>query len=89
VRSGHAYAEALQRRHASPRSLRPVVSNLAWAMPPTWPLWPLLWLRVYWQRADSGYATFLVLGKLPQFQGQMKYWLDTLRGRARRIIEYR
>jgi hypothetical protein len=89
VRSGHAYAEALSRRSGAPDSLRPVVSNVAWALPLTWFFWPLLWWRVYQRHADSSYATFLVLGKLPQFQGQLKYWVDTLRGRGRRIIEYR
>jgi GT2 family glycosyltransferase len=89
VRSGHAYAEALSRRSGAADSLKPVVSNVAWAMPVAWVLWPFLWWRVYRRHADYSYATFLVLGKLPHFQGQVKYWADTLRGRDRRIIEYR
>ena len=49
----------------------------------------VLWWRVYRRRNDIGYATFIVLGKLPHCQGQLRFWLDRLQGRAPRIIEYK
>jgi len=35
------------------------------------------------------YALFIVLGKLPEAQGVLKYWLNRIRGKASKIIEYR
>lgn len=50
--------------------------------------WPLQVLRLVprmgWQR-----AFFTVLGKLPEAQGVAGYWLDRLRGRRARLIEYK
>jgi GT2 family glycosyltransferase len=91
VRSGHASAEALQRhgRGPDPRAFKQVTSNLVWSLPPAWTLWPLLWWRIYRQRRDPAYATFIVLSKLPSLQGQVKFWLDQARGKPHRIIEYK
>ena len=90
-RSGHATAEAFHRRRGArdKGALKELVSNVAWSMPPAWPLWPLLWLRVYQRRHDPAYATFIVLGKLPHLQGQLKYWSDRVRGTGGRLIEYK
>ncbi len=90
-RSGHASAEAFHRRKGArdPGALKEIVSNVAWSMPPAWPLWPLLWSRVYLRRRDPAYATFIVLGKLPHLHGQVKYWLDRARGKDSRLIEYK
>lgn len=90
LRSGHATAEACSRRgHVEPRLYREVVSNVAWSMPVTWPVWPLLFWRVYQRRRDPAYAAFIVLGKLPHFQGQLKFWLDRVRGQRGALIEYK
>ncbi|MGA9526403.1 MAG: glycosyltransferase [Myxococcaceae bacterium] len=91
VRSGHAYAEALQRHGGSPErtAVKEVVSNVAWSLPVSWPLWPVLWWRVYRRRPDPAYATSIVVGKLPHLQGQLKFWLDRARGRERNLIEYK
>jgi hypothetical protein len=91
VRSGHADAEALSRhgRDKEPATFRKVVSNILWAMPPTWPLWPVLCWRIYRHRGDPAYAAFTVLGKLPHFEGQMKYWIEKRRGTKPKIIEYK
>lgn len=91
VRSGHAYAAALGRHggQAEPGTLKKVVGNVLWALPPAWPLWPLLGFRIYRHRGDAAYAAFTVLGKLPHCEGQLKFWADQLRGRRRGIIEYK
>ncbi len=91
VRGGHAYAEAFSRHGDSPErtARKEVISNITWSIPALWPLWPVLWWRVYQHRRDPTYATFIVLGKVPQTQGQFKYWFDRLRGSQRRIIEYK
>jgi GT2 family glycosyltransferase len=91
VRAGHAYAEAFSRHGDSPErtARKEVLSNFAWAMPATWPLWPLLFWRVYRRNKDLAYSAFLVLGKIPQTQGQLKYWFDARRGVRRKIIEYK
>lgn len=83
-RSGYARAEAFE-RHGERRILRAVISNVVWALPPAWLLWPLLWWRIYRRRRDPLYAAFTVLGKLPHFQGQLQFWL----GRRGRLIEYK
>jgi GT2 family glycosyltransferase len=89
-RSGHATAEALARRGFGERtSRRQVLSNLVWAAPPAWPLWPVLWLRIYGRRRDGAYATFTVLGKVPHAQGQLGYWAGRLRRQRVRLIEYK
>jgi glycosyltransferase involved in cell wall biosynthesis len=83
-RSGYATAEALRRRGMrNPRMWRQVLSNLFWALPPAWPLLPVLWLRVCWRRGALE-ASFITLGKLPHCQGQFDYWRQ-----ARRLIEYK
>jgi cellulose synthase/poly-beta-1,6-N-acetylglucosamine synthase-like glycosyltransferase len=91
VRSGHAYAEWVQRHGASPERMgvREVVSNVVWSIPLAWPLWPLLFWRVYRRRPDAAYAAAIVVGKLPHLQGHLKFWLDRARGRHGRIIEYK
>jgi GT2 family glycosyltransferase len=91
LRSGHASAERWH-RHGTWRNragLREVVSNVAWALPVTWVLWPLLWWRVFKRRPDPTYATFIVLGKLPHCQGQLKFWMERLAGAPAEIIEYK
>ena len=83
-RSGYATAEALALRGRSERrTLKQVVSNIFWASPIGWPLWPLLWLSVLLRRG-AFYATFITIGKLPHLQGQFDYWT-----RKRQIIEYK
>lgn len=83
-RSGYATAEALARRGAGNwRMWREVVSNIIWALPPFWMLWPLLWVRVC-LRAGPLEASFITLGKLPHFQGQIDYWRS-----RRQLIEYK
>ena len=83
-RSGYATAEAYSRRgEHNPQLGRQVASNLLWALPVFWPLWPLLWLRVYF-RGGALQASFITLGKLPHLQGQIDYWR-----RRRRLIEYK
>lgn len=39
--------------------------------------------------APAWYATFLVLGKLPEVQGQLKYVWDRVRGHSSGLIEYK
>lgn len=88
-RSGYATAEAWRRRGASdPRLKRQALSNIFWAQPLAWPLWPVLWWRVY-RRAGSLQATHVVLGKLPHLHGQLRYWLDRPKGRPATLIEYK
>lgn len=83
-RSGYATAEAYSRRgDHNPRLRHQVASNLLWALPVFWPLWPLLWLRVY-LGGGALQASFITLGKLPHLQGQIDYWR-----RRRRLIEYK
>jgi GT2 family glycosyltransferase len=91
LRSGHASAEAWHRRGSlrEPHALKEIVSNVAWSLPPSWPLWPLLWYRVYRKKHDPAYAAFIVLGKLPHAQGQLKFWLDRARGTGGKLIEYK
>jgi glycosyltransferase involved in cell wall biosynthesis len=83
-RSGYATAEAFARRgEHDPKLRRQVMSNLAWALPIAWPLWPALWLRVCW-RSGPLEASFITLGKLPHLQGQVDYWRN-----HRKLIEYK
>lgn len=91
VRAGHARAEALWRHGpaADPASFRSVLSNLFWATPVTWPAWPVLWWRIYSRGKDFDYASFLLLGKLPQSQGQLRFWWSTLTSQTITLIEYK
>lgn len=91
VRSGHAYAEAYHRHgdSAERTAAKEVLSNVAWSLPVAWPLWPMLWMRVYSRRKDPAYATAIVLGKLPHLQGQVKFWMDRALGKERHLIEYK
>jgi len=90
VRSGHASAEALRRRGLGDVTyVKRVTSNAWWAMPLAWPLWPVLWWRAYRRQPDPAYAAFIVLGKLPHMQGQLKFWIDRARGAGGKIIEYK
>jgi GT2 family glycosyltransferase len=90
MRSGHAASQALSRKHLrDERHVREGVSNVVWALPPAWPLWPLLWCRVYLRKRDPAYATFIVLGKLPHCAGQLKFWLEHARGKEGELIEYK
>ena len=91
VRGGHATAETLERRglKKAPEAARKVASNLLWSMPAAWPLWPMLWWRVYSGRRDPALATFTVLGKLPHCQGQLTFWARHVSRRASRLIEYK
>ena len=91
VRSGHVHAESLSRRGRSPERTgrKQVLSNLFWSMPAAWPLWPLLWWRVFRRRRDVAYATAMVLGKLPHLQGQVQFWMGQLRRRRPTLIEYK
>jgi len=88
-RSGHAAAQALAIR--GPRdaeALRTVISTIVWALPPAWFLWPFQWLRLQ-RRLGGAYATHILLGKFPQLQGQIGFWLTHARRRPQRIIEYK
>lgn len=88
-RSGHAAAETLSIRGAGDKeALRAVASNLFWALPPAWLLWPFQWLRLR-RRLGSAYATHILFGKFPHLQGQIGYWLRRARGRPQRLIEYK
>lgn len=91
LRSGHASAEAWHLRGSwrDRAPLKPVISNIAWSLPPAWPLWPVLWWRVFKRRPDPTYATFIVLGKLPHAQGQLQFWVNRLRGTPGELIEYK
>lgn len=88
-RSGYARAEAwIRRGRDDPRLLKPVLSNLIWALPVAWPLWPLLWWRVF-RRSNALYATHIVVGKVPHCAGQLEYGWARLRTRHPRLIEYK
>ena len=87
-RGGYASAEAYW-RHGGRRELRKLISNAVWSMPLAWPMTPLLWCRIYAHRRHAVYATFIVLGKLPNLHGQLKFFIDVLRGEAARLIEYK
>lgn len=88
-RSGHAAAQALAIRGLRDReAFRTVASNLFWALPPVWLLWPFQWLRLQ-RRLGAAYATHILLGKFPQLQGQIGFWLRHARRRPQRLIEYK
>ncbi|WP_118857251.1 glycosyltransferase family 2 protein [Sphingomonas mesophila] len=88
-RSGYADLEAYRRRGSQvPRLRRKVWSNLLWALPPAWLLWPLLWIRVSRKRGAL-YATHIVVGKLPNFLGQASFLMHRLRGSRPALIEHK
>lgn len=91
LRSGHASAEAWFRRGswAERHLLKDIISNVAWSLPVAWPAWPVLFWRVYQRSRDPAYSAFIVLGKLPHSQGQLKFWLDRVRGSGGKLIEYK
>jgi GT2 family glycosyltransferase len=58
-------------------------------------LYPLMALRIAARRRDLprraalAYGTFIMLGKLPQMLGMMRYHLNRLTGRRNQLIEYK
>jgi GT2 family glycosyltransferase len=91
VRAGHAFAEGYHRHGAKPERFwrKNVVSNYVWASPALWPLWPVLWVKIYRGRRSMPYATFVTLSKLPQALGQLTFQWNRLLGRRQGIIEYK
>jgi len=88
-RSGFADAEAYKRRGDFDRRLRRrVLSNLFWGSPLGWPLWPLLWVRMF-RRAGALYAAHIVLGKVPNLLGQIGYFNTQYRGLNPSLIEHK
>jgi len=92
-RSGYATAEAFALRGEGNVRLRhAVASNVIWAMPPMWLLWPVLWARIC-RRGGPLVASFITLGKIPHCQGQLQYWWRSMRRKAptgeTRLIEYK
>lgn len=88
-RSGYADMEAYRRRgQHEPGLRRKVWSNILWALPPAWLLWPLLWLRVY-RRNGALYATHVVAGKLPHARGQISYVVTRWLRAPSALIEYK
>lgn len=90
VRAGHAYAE-VSALHAgeSPEQMwrRNVRSNVAWTA--LFPLWPLLWAKVWAQGRGAAYATSIVLSKPAQAVGHATYWRNARAGRRSGLIEYK
>lgn len=89
IRGGHAYAEGYHRHGAPPERFnrREVISNYVWAI--AWPLWPLLWVKIYRSSKSAQYATFTTLAKWPMALGQLKFQWHRLRGKKSQIIEYK
>ncbi len=88
-RSGYAEMEACQRRgHYEPHLRRRVWSNVLWSLPPAWPLWPVLWARVY-RRQGALYASHIVAGKLAHTAGILAYWSRRLSRKKPQLIEYK
>lgn len=88
-RSGYATAQALSLRGRHDRAVvRSAASNVLWALPPAWLLWPAQWLRLQ-RKFGRAYATHVVLGKVPHFQGQIAYWWASLRKRRHQLIEHK
>lgn len=52
-------------------------------------LWPLQMLRLRARGFETAQAIFLTLGKMPEAQGILGYWVSRLRGRRLGIIEYK
>lgn len=87
-RNGHAIAEAFaDAGRDDPGLKRTFFSNVLWALPMAWPLWPLLWWRVS-RRHDAQVANLIVLAKLPHFQGQVEYLINNMNNRYK-LIEYK
>jgi glycosyltransferase involved in cell wall biosynthesis len=92
VRAGHAFAEVsrmcrLERNEAFwDRSVR---GNYLWGNPLAWPLWPIQWVRLYRRDSNAVLASHLVVCKLPQMLGQLKYRWNLLRGRSSGLIDYK
>ena len=88
-RSGYADMEAYRRCSDDELRLRRKVwSNALWALPPAWPLWPLLWLRVYRKRGAL-YATHVVAGKLPHLHGQISFLMNRWQKKRPSLIEHK
>lgn len=51
--------------------------------------WPLQMMRLWVGGMPVERAVFLTLGKLPEAQGLLGYWLARLTGQQRRLIEYK
>lgn len=68
-----------------------VLSPLALALLAVYPLQVArLWRRArHFVPAPGWYATFLVLGKLPEMLGQLKFVMGRVRGRSSELIEYK
>lgn len=103
LRAGHAYAEGAHMHGAPPERhwVREVRSNYVWGLLVPLSglgllLYPVQWLRIF-LRARSAfgtcaarrYAFFIVIGKIPQAIGQLKFHLNRYRGKSSRIIEYK
>ena len=52
-------------------------------------VWPVQVLRLAWRDGDGAGAFFNVLGKVPEAQGVLGYWLGRASGRRRGLIEYK
>jgi GT2 family glycosyltransferase len=87
-RNGHAIAEAFaDAGRDDPGLTRTFISNIMWALPLAWPLWPLLWWRVF-RRYDAQIASLIVLAKLPHLQGHLDYWFRP-KNKQQKLIEYK
>ncbi|NOW46448.1 GT2 family glycosyltransferase [Novosphingobium sp. SG751A] len=87
-RNGHAIAQAFSDpARDDPGLRRTFISNIVWALPLAWPLWPLLWWRIF-QRHDAQTANLMVLAKLPHFLGQLAYFMKAKKNNFK-IIEYK
>lgn len=92
VRAGHAFAQ-VSRKCMTDRGesfwIKNVRSNYIWAFPPLWLFWPVQWLRMYIKKRDADYASHLIVSKVPQAIGQLKYNWNRLVGKESRLIEYK
>jgi GT2 family glycosyltransferase len=52
-------------------------------------VWPAQILRLYRRDRDAAQALFMTLGKIPEAQGALGYYLGRLRGRKSGLIEYK
>lgn len=77
----------------------PLLVAVAVAVAGPWALagllvYPLQVLRIYWRTRHTvsragWYATYLVLGKVPEAMGQVKFLLNRMRGKRATLIEYK
>jgi hypothetical protein len=66
-------------------------------LPPLWPLLLILAWRIWNYRRSIGddlnasmrYATFVVIGKLPQMLGQIQFYWNAFSGQQSKLIEYK